>query len=1142
MERVSKRIAALFTAAFMMMSLVTGYAMDVPTEESLQVQCTCKVPCTGDLIDPDCPVCAREGAQPEDCGKFVDSDPNPEQSPAGMPLERAARADSIDMTTRGFVLAQGIPIVIRENGRITSIYDANGTLLSGTEDVSNSIIYGGWRSNGPVYSDTSVVMESGRVKEIFGGNYSGVLEGNTSVEINGGSVGWIHGGGYFCDVTGTATVTVNRDAKIWGNHFKDSSAPDDEKGTVFGGGLGGAVNTTKVIFDGGDSGWIYGGGESYDTFTAAVQNASVELKSGSCNYVYGGSLNGEVNQATLSLNAEWDSLYWLTAGGYNDTTHSAQVFIQDNRTSSSDKAVSLNIQGGTAEKTAVTTLQGSGGSSGASDLPKLNLSVIDVQEITVEYGDVNLMAVSGLSVDLSLDRLEVQSAGRVRFQDWKTVEIGTLSGGNGKIVLPAHRVNGSGQLAGQAPVTVTDTIAVDTPLMLETAGTNWSDSELQQCVFFQGPAVEALNSPNGVFASVDYKVQLRQKPDGGKGIYLATRGYHQSVVFSKLSFNQNPSVYNGTLPVTVGVTTQGNWSEMLSSAHLQIRSASQDQILADVQVNGDGDGAVITFPDGTTTTAAVENGGITFSLPVRAAILDTSEEGLDLVFLATDDYYDSTVRLVGPSGENKLQITPAQVSFTDTISEPSYGQTTTIPLNDGPFFTVKAVWHRPNGAAASTFGMGDYQADLILAPKPGHRLSQRSIGETVLYNGTEYRCVFHSNGTVALENVKSASVSGCIVTVEASPAEWGAVTGGGTYDPGANVTVTATPAAGYVFLSWIEDSVEVSNQATYTFSATKNHVLTAVFQQEDSQTKVMVGQGLTQVPEGLKDTEFNTVDKIVAELQRRVKAAISSVGDQIVIYDVHLQYLDENGQWQPMDPADFPEEGVIATLPYPPGTDGTNYLFTVQHMISYGPQAGTVETMNYIAMEDGLRCHFTSFSPVAVGYQQKSSPSDPEGSGDSDSGDRDDDDEFDFWESVRHRIESASSGDTVEVDARSYDQMPWRVMDALKQRGNITLVIRWNGGEDIVIPAGKAQTVESLRIYYPLSLLAELYANNQAVDLNKFNPETGGVWQTAPEHPRSTHKTAPFFWSLFAMGLAATGWYLWRKNGHKKKISQAEND
>ena len=487
------------------------------------------------------------------------------------------------------------------------------------------------------------------------------------------------------------------------------------------------------------------------------------------------------------------------------------MFIQDNRTSSSDKAVSLNIQGGTAEKTAVTTLQGSGGSSGASDLPKLNLSVIDVQEITVEYGDVNLMAVSGLSVDLSLDRLEVQSAGRVRFQDWKTVEIGTLSGGNGKIVLPAHRVNGSGQLAGQAPVTVTDTIAVDTPLMLETAGTNWSDSELQQCVFFQGPAVEALNSPNGVFASVDYKVQLRQKPDGGKGIYLATRGYHQSVVFSKLSFNQNPSVYNGTLPVTVGVTTQGNWSEMLSSAHLQIRSASQDQILADVQVNGDGDGAVITFPDGTTTTAAVENGGITFSLPVRAAILDTSEEGLDLVFLATDDYYDSTVRLVGPSGENKLQITPAQVSFTDTISEPSYGQTTTIPLNDGPFFTVKAVWHRPNGAAASTFGMGDYQADLILAPKPGHRLSQRSIGETVLYNGTEYRCVFHSNGTVALENVKSASVSGCIVTVEASPAEWGAVTGGGTYDPGANVTVTATPAAGYVFLSWIEDSVEVSN-------------------------------------------------------------------------------------------------------------------------------------------------------------------------------------------------------------------------------------------------------------------------------------------------------------------------------------------
>lgn len=62
------------------------------------------------------------------------------------------------------------------------------------------------------------------------------------------------------------------------------------------------------------------------------------------------------------------------------------------------------------------------------------------------------------------------------------------------------------------------------------------------------------------------------------------------------------------------------------------------------------------------------------------------------------------------------------------------------------------------------------------------------------------------------------------ITAQASPSTWGAVTGGGTYAYGTNITLTAAPASGYVFDKWTDGSTEnprsitVTNNATYTAS------------------------------------------------------------------------------------------------------------------------------------------------------------------------------------------------------------------------------------------------------------------------------------------------------------------------------------
>lgn len=68
------------------------------------------------------------------------------------------------------------------------------------------------------------------------------------------------------------------------------------------------------------------------------------------------------------------------------------------------------------------------------------------------------------------------------------------------------------------------------------------------------------------------------------------------------------------------------------------------------------------------------------------------------------------------------------------------------------------------------------------------------------------------------------------ITVQAAPATFGTVTGGGNgISPGENVTVTAQAGVGYYFTGWYEDNVLVSDAASYTFRADRDRHLIASF-------------------------------------------------------------------------------------------------------------------------------------------------------------------------------------------------------------------------------------------------------------------------------------------------------------------------
>ncbi len=183
---------------------------------------------------------------------------------------------------------------------------------------------------------------------------------------------------------------------------------------------------------------------------------------------------------------------------------------------------------------------------------------------------------------------------------------------------------------------------------------------------------------------------------------------------------------------------------------------------------------------------------------------------------------------------------PAPVDFQISIN--------TIALPGG------TVWHT-NGAASETAtatpGVYDYKftlpAGFVLTGGQGYWLQIIGLVDSyfpywkwsasTIGNGLhiaqvpavtgDYRFI-NGAGDVAFTLLNQATVP-VTIAVNALPSAGGNVTGGGTYAPGVNVTVMATPAVGRTFLNWTEAGVIVSASASYSFAADGHKTLSAHF-------------------------------------------------------------------------------------------------------------------------------------------------------------------------------------------------------------------------------------------------------------------------------------------------------------------------
>ncbi|MBQ6810529.1 MAG: LPXTG cell wall anchor domain-containing protein, partial [Firmicutes bacterium] len=142
------------------------------------------------------------------------------------------------------------------------------------------------------------------------------------------------------------------------------------------------------------------------------------------------------------------------------------------------------------------------------------------------------------------------------------------------------------------------------------------------------------------------------------------------------------------------------------------------------------------------------------------------------------------------------------------------------------------------------------------------------------------------------------------------------------------------------------------------------------------QAKVSVTEGIKTIPEGLKTTEFNTEDKIKAELIRvankNSKFTVNAKNTEV--WDVVLMVSEDGGKtWRNAVAADIPQGGLAVTLPYPDNTNGSDYEFTVVHMLAAdagNKKAGDTEVLSATKLRSGLEVKMTSLSPVSVSWNK----------------------------------------------------------------------------------------------------------------------------------------------------------------------------
>ena len=191
------------------------------------------------------------------------------------------------------------------------------------------------------------------------------------------------------------------------------------------------------------------------------------------------------------------------------------------------------------------------------------------------------------------------------------------------------------------------------------------------------------------------------------------------------------------------------------------------------------------------------------------------------------DYAGNLIACAGVSytttDENKMKVVCFTLPTDDNHSIVPAAKSKAIKL--GARYTVTVVVN--DDTMGEVIGAGSYKegeiAELAAAPAANHRIVNWKKGDEVL--STELTCSFEVTEDVTI-NVTFEKIPQYTITTIASPDGKGTITGGGLYNEGTNVNLTATAHTGYTFVKWEDDDTA---EATRTITVTGDITYTAIF-------------------------------------------------------------------------------------------------------------------------------------------------------------------------------------------------------------------------------------------------------------------------------------------------------------------------
>ena len=260
---------------------------------------------------------------------------------------------------------------------------------------------------------------------------------------------------------------------------------------------------------------------------------------------------------------------------------------------------------------------------------------------------------------------------------------------------------------------------------------------------------------------------------------------------------------------------------------------------------------------------------------------------------------------------------------------------------------------------------------------------------TGLTPNTSYQVRISNTCGDASNVVSFTTLNEYTVNVSANPSTYGIVSGGGNYDEGSNVTITATPETGYDFIKWTENDNVVSNDVSYTISnIAANHTLVAHFQKsyivtasadptEGGNVQFLTGDGSSTSNEYLpcySYYNYNLTQQIYTPAEIGAIGSINSIAfynggstktlSELDFYMVHTDKSEfsSTSDWITVTSNDLVYSGTNVEM-----TEGqwTIINFTTPFVYD-GVSNLALITDEHMQYSSGLRCRV--FTPASGGY------------------------------------------------------------------------------------------------------------------------------------------------------------------------------